>query len=70
MTAFENGADGKPQAILPGAEPAANDYLRRRLAAPLQGSVAQNLVMDEGLFGDQHHQLDLVDEARKVVRGG
>lgn len=57
---FEDGADGKPQAVLPGAERLSlNDLAKRRANAPLRARKQQK-PCDVGLFGDDADQLDLV----------
>lgn len=58
---FEDGADGKPQAVLPGAERASlADVAKRRANAPLRPK-AQQKACDIGLFSDEADQLDLVE---------
>ena len=60
MFHFEEGADGKPQAVLPGAERVDLSTLaRRRANAPLRPK-AQQKACDVGLFSDVAEQLDLV----------
>lgn len=54
--AEEAGADGKPQAVLPGAERVSDKTLaERKAAAPLKAGKAQK-GMDFGLFGDDAAQ--------------
>jgi hypothetical protein len=54
------GADRRPQHVLPGGERLTDAELaQRRANAPLRPKAKQNLVMDEGLFGDSHLQDDL-----------
>lgn len=56
---FEPGADGMPQAILPGAEQAADAVLaQRRAVAPLRPKAIQR-PCDAGLFSDDAKQQDL-----------
>lgn len=56
---FEEGADGKPQAVLPGAERVSNAPLaQRRADAPLKPKAAQR-PCDAGLFSDQSQQKEL-----------
>lgn len=58
---YEIGADGKPQAVLPGAErlsPAA--MAKRQALAPLRARKAQKQC-DVGLFSDDADQLDLCE---------
>ena len=67
---FDVGADGKPQAVLPGAERIGDKSLaERRAAAPLKATKPQK-ALDFGLFGDGGNQMDLVDLARipKMVK--
>ena len=53
---FEPGADGKPQAVLPGAEQAAQAELAQaRANAPLKPKTHQR-PCDAGLFSDQSQQ--------------
>jgi hypothetical protein len=55
---FEAGADGKPQAVIPGAEQISLAQLKAR--QPLRPSKAQK-PCDIGLFSDDADQLDIVD---------
>jgi len=56
---FEDGADGKPQVVLPGAEKVSPaDLAKRRANAPLQPAKPQK-ACDVGLFGDDAKQPDL-----------
>ena len=56
---FEEGADGKPQAVLPGAERATDAAMvQRRADAPLKPKAAQR-PCDAGLFSDQSQQKEL-----------
>lgn len=58
---FEPGADGKPQAVLPGAERTTSAHIaRNRSAAPLRPRKPQK-PCDVGLFSDAADQLDLVE---------
>lgn len=58
---FEPGADGKPQAVLPGAERVTSAYIaRNRAAAPMMPRKPQK-PCDVGLFSDDANQLDLVE---------
>lgn len=61
----ETGADGRPQLIIPGAEPISDSNLaQRRADQPLKPKLPQKAA-DDGLFGDDSRQGDLVDLARK-----
>ncbi len=52
--------EAKGQTVLPGAEPISTaELLKRRAEAPLKPTAEQNLVMDEGLFGDEAKQKEL-----------
>ncbi len=56
MFHFEDGADGKPQAVLPGAERASQaDLAQRRANAPLKPKAIQR-PCDAGLFSDSANQ--------------
>lgn len=56
---FEDGADGKPQAVLPGAERATDAAIvQRRATAPLKPKAIQR-PCDAGLFSDDAKQTDL-----------
>lgn len=56
---FEDGADGKPQAVLPGAERATDAAMaQRRADMPLKPKADQR-PCDAGLFSDQANQQDL-----------
>lgn len=58
---FEEGADGKPQMVLRGAERASEAELAKRLAkASLRPKTAQK-PCDVGLFSDEANQLDLCE---------
>lgn len=58
---FEPGADGKPQAVLPGAERVTSAHIaRNHAAAPLRPRKPQK-PCDVGLFSDDANQLDLVE---------
>jgi hypothetical protein len=58
---FEPGADGKPQAVLPGAERVTSAHIaRNRAAAPMRPKKPQK-ACDVGLFSDDADQLDLVE---------
>jgi len=58
---YETGADGKPQAVLPGAEQVTQaDLAQRRANAPLRPAKPQK-ACDVGLFSDEANQLDLVE---------
>lgn len=58
---FEPGADGKPQAVLPGAERVTSTHIARsRSAAPMKPRKLQK-PCDVGLFSDEADQLDLVE---------
>jgi hypothetical protein len=62
--ATERGAEGKPQLVIPGTERISDAELAKRKAAEaLKPKVAQKPA-DEGLFGDESKQTDLVDQAR------
>jgi hypothetical protein len=54
---FEPGADGKPQAVLPGAE--RESLAKVRASAPMRPRKPQK-ACDVGLFSDDANQLDLV----------
>lgn len=57
---FDEGADGKPQAVLPGAERASlADVAKRRALAPLKPKTAQQ--SPGGLWDYEGEQLDLVE---------
>lgn len=57
----EEGADGKPQLVIPGAEQISQaQQAQRQAEKPLQASKPQQ-AMDEGLFGDGHKQQDIFD---------
>jgi hypothetical protein len=56
--AWETGADGKPQAVIPGAEQISLARLKAR--QPLRPTKAQK-PCDIGLFSDEADQLDIVD---------
>lgn len=59
MFHFEEGADGKPQAVLPGAERVTDAAIvQRRADAPLKPKAIQR-PCDAGLFSDQAKQADL-----------
>lgn len=51
---FEPGADGKPQAVLPGAE-------RKRVMPTRRLARAPQKPCDHGLFSDEADQLDLCE---------
>lgn len=56
---FEDGADGKPQAVLPGAERATDAAIvQRRANAALKPKAIQR-PCDAGLFSDDAKQTDL-----------
>ena len=56
---FETGADGKPQAIIPGTEQASLALIvQQRADAPLKPKTAQR-PCDAGLFGDSHKQKEM-----------
>jgi hypothetical protein len=55
---FDVGADGKPQAVIPGAEQISLARLKAR--QPLRPTKAQK-PCDIGLFSDEADQLDIVD---------
>jgi hypothetical protein len=56
---FEPGADGMPQAVLPGAERTTQAELaQRRANAPLKPKASQR-PCDAGLFSDQSQQKEL-----------
>lgn len=58
---FEPGADGKPQAVLPGAERTTSAHIARiRALGPLRPKKPQK-PCDVGLFSDDADQLDLVE---------
>jgi hypothetical protein len=58
---FEPGADGKPQAVLPGAERATSAHIARtRALGPMRPKKPQK-ACDVGLFSDDADQLDLVE---------
>ena len=58
---FDPGADGKPQAVLPGAERVTSAHIaRNRAAAPLRPRQPQK-PCDVGLFSNEADQLDLVE---------
>lgn len=58
---FEPGADGKPQAVLPGAEKVETCVIAQvRMNAPLKPKKPQK-PCDHGLFSDDADQLDLVE---------
>lgn len=53
------------QGVIPGAEKASTAaLLQRRADAPLRPDRWQKRC-DEGLFGDQHTQTDLIDQIRR-----
>jgi len=65
-TELELGADGRPQGVLPGAERISEAQQAQRLAdEPLKPKKAQKQA-DDGLFGDDSRQVDLVDMARST----
>ena len=69
LTSEEQGADKKPQLVLPGAEKISQaEQAKRKAAQPLKPKAEQK-PMDVGMFGDESKQLDLVDETRKKPRG-
>jgi hypothetical protein len=56
---FEPGADGKPQAVLPGAEQVTEAAIAQaRANAPLKPKTYQR-PCDAGLFSDQSQQKEL-----------
>lgn len=55
---FEPGADGKPQAVLPGAE--RESLAKVRASAPMRPRKPQK-ACDHGLFSDDADQLDLCE---------
>jgi hypothetical protein len=58
---FEVGADGLPQAVIPGAEAARGASLAQmRANLPLRPKRPQR-ACDVGLFSDEADQLDLVE---------
>jgi hypothetical protein len=60
MTMFDVGADGKPQAVIPGAERiGVGQLVQRKMDAPLRASKTQR--DPGGLFGEAHLQADLLD---------
>jgi hypothetical protein len=59
-THFDDGPDGKPQMVLPGAERASlADVAKRRALAPLKPKTAQQ--SPGGLWDYEGEQLDLVE---------
>ncbi|MGH7176649.1 MAG: hypothetical protein ACREJC_04650 [Tepidisphaeraceae bacterium] len=67
----EPGAEGKPQAVIPGAGRDVAGALQRAAEAPLKPKAPQKLEMDVGLFGDEKNQTDFFDAAlEKDVREG
>lgn len=57
---FDEGADGKPQAVLPGAERVTDAAIvQRRANAPLKPKTAQQ--SPGGLWDYEGEQLDLVE---------
>ena len=66
---MERGADNRPQTVLPGAERISDAALaQRRADQPLRPRAAQK-PMDEGLFGDESKQTDLLDLVRGQTLG-
>jgi N12 class adenine-specific DNA methylase len=62
----EPGADGKPQLVIPGAEPISSAELaKRRSAEPLKAKAAQK-ASDEGLFAPPDTQVDLEEAIAKA----
>jgi len=58
---FEPGADGKPQAVLPGAERISMAKIAAtRALGPMRPKKPQK-ACDVGLFSDEADQLDLVE---------
>jgi len=58
---FEPGADGKPQAVIPGAERAPQaSIVQMRANTPMRAKRPQR-PCDVGLFSDEADQLDLVE---------
>jgi hypothetical protein len=59
----EEGADGKPQLVIPGAEKESQgDLAKRKADQPLKPKKAQDLdTSGMALFGDGHKQADLLD---------
>lgn len=58
---FEPGADGKPQAVLPGAERVTEAHIARtRALGPMRPKKPQK-PCDVGLFSNEADQLDLVE---------
>lgn len=56
---FDQGADGKPQTVLTGAERAADAVMaQRRADMPLKPKANQK-PCDMGLFSDDHQQKEL-----------
>lgn len=55
------------QYVIPGAENATSvSIAQRRANAPLRAKVAQKPL--GGLFGDDHQQIDLIEEISKIIR--
>jgi hypothetical protein len=59
----ETGADGKAQAVIPGAEQDVKGALQNKADAGLKAKADQK-PMDDGLFGDSMNQDDLLDAAK------
>ncbi len=57
---FEPGADGKPQAVLPGAERVSEADIARNRARDCLKSAKPQQPCDHGLFSDEASQLKLV----------
>lgn len=56
---FEPGADGKPQAVFPGAERATQaDLAKRQAKAPLKAKAHQR-PCNHGLFSDDSKQAEM-----------
>lgn len=64
---FEAGAEGKPQAVIPGAERISDKALAERQGAGKMRSSKAQKDMDFGLFGAERDQLDLVDLAQSKI---
>lgn len=62
--------EGGRQGVIPGAEGIGQGaQAQRRADQPLQAKTAQNVVMDEGLFGDSHLQDEMFSAPRGPSRG-
>lgn len=58
---FERGADGKPQAVLPGAERCSEAQIAATRALGRMKPKKPQKPCDVGLFSDEADQLDLVE---------